>query len=140
MSSKPKTSKLKKSKDADQVVIEKIVPAIQALSERTYTKTELLKAIDDAYALGQRHAIAGKSTFGLFPQLESEIQINALNKSLDANGQKINKHIINRHTEIVANQMKNWASDKKKALAQILSEAHSHGAVKKDEQDSKQDD
>jgi len=103
-------------------------------AKKKYTPADLKKAIEEAYSLGLKHGSKGQRTLGLNPAIEAELQMNALNKSLDANGQKINKEILENHSNIVAKQMKEWAKDKASALNDILKEAHSHGSIKKDGQ------
>ena len=103
--------------------------------ERTYTKEEMAKAIDESFALGVKAGSKHANLTLIDPKLEAEMQITSLFKTMDANGRKINKVILERHRESVIRQMKAWRQDADAALEDVLKLAHQHGAINEPKSD-----
>jgi hypothetical protein len=97
------------------------------MSKKEITSEDLKKAIEDAYALGYKHASQGKKVLGaLSPEKEAELQIFALNKTIGDNSKKINKEILDKHRTMVNKHMKEWSKDATKALSEIVKDVHKH--------------
>ena len=94
---------------------------------KKFSAEELNKAIDEAFALGVKMGREGKKVVGILaPDIEAQMNIVALNKSIDDNSKKINHEILERHREQVNSHMKEWAKDADKALNEILTKFHTH--------------
>jgi hypothetical protein len=93
---------------------------------RKYTKDEISKAIDEAFAAGYQSAMKGKRP----PSGAADLQIAHLAKTIDNNAKKINDELMKMHTKVVTTHMKEWAKDAEKALQDILDSAHTHGKLK----------
>jgi excinuclease UvrABC helicase subunit UvrB len=97
------------------------------MPKKKITPEDLKKAIEDAYALGYKHASQGKKVLGaLTPEKEAELQIFALNKSIGENSKQINKEILDKHRNMVNKHMKEWSKDATKALDEIIKDVHKH--------------
>lgn len=88
--------------------------------KKSYSEAEFKKAMDEFYKLGYTHGTENKKLNGLFPELETQMQITNLAKTLDSNGNRINKEILEQHRNIVNKHMKAFTSDAEKALDEIL--------------------
>lgn len=103
-----------------------------AKKEKTFTKDELMKAIDESYSLGFKHG-RDKSTAAptSIPGLSSEIQITQLTKNIGDNAKKIGEQLLKRHREATEKHIRAFTADANMALDEVLEAAKQHNHSKK---------
>jgi len=97
------------------------------MAKKKITESDLKKALEEGYSLGYKHGVLNKKQIGLLtPEVETELQIVALSKTLQDSSKKINKEILERHSDMVKTHLKSWSQDADKALKEIMETVHTH--------------